>query len=64
MKNKPKNPDQKLITLVGWDLLYFLDQNEEEKFGGICNSIIKNNNLWTKWCTHNEPHIEPLPLEF
>lgn len=59
-----KNPDPKLISNIAWDLLYFIDQNEVESFGGLCESIINNSNEWTQWCTHPEPHLQPPPLEF
>lgn len=42
-----KNPDPKLIPNIAWDLLYFIDQNEVESFGGLCESIINNSNEWT-----------------
>jgi len=39
-------------------LLYFIDVNEEERFGGISKSIKDNNKEWVKWYTCAEPHIE------
>ncbi len=37
---KPKNPDPRLITLIGWDLLYFLSVTESETYGGLTDNII------------------------
>lgn len=38
-RNQPKNPDIKVISLIGWDLLYYLDVIDPEVFGGLSKSI-------------------------
>mmetsp|Transcript_43960 Transcript_43960/g.42547 ORF Transcript_43960/g.42547 Transcript_43960/m.42547 type:complete len:222 (+) Transcript_43960:1-666(+) len=40
IKAKPKNPDPKLLAALGWDVLYFIDVTEQERFGGITASIV------------------------
>lgn len=25
MRNKPRNPDPKMISIIGWDLLFYID---------------------------------------
>jgi dynein heavy chain, axonemal len=57
-----KNPDPKIITTSGWDLLVFTDCNAVETFGGIAESIVKHFNEWLNWATCATPHIEHLPL--
>lgn len=35
-RNKPKNPDPKSLSIIGWDLLYFVDCTDPNTYGGIC----------------------------
>ena len=64
MQLKPKNPDPKLISGLGWDLLYFTDVSEQERFGELCNSIINDLNEWSVWATSADPQNDPLPLHW
>jgi dynein heavy chain len=34
-RNKPKNPDVKIITVLGWDLVFYVEICDPEVFGGI-----------------------------
>lgn len=43
---KPKNPEPKLISLIGWDLLYYLQVSEPEVYGGLADSVIQD---WKHW---------------
>ena len=64
IKNKPKNPDPKLITAIGWELLYFADVNDPERFGGLCESLITNMEQWSTWMTSTDPQDEELFSEW
>lgn len=33
--NKPSNPEPKVISNLGWDLLYFMDVTDVETYGGL-----------------------------
>jgi dynein heavy chain len=61
---RPTNPDNKLISSMGWDLLYFTECSDAENFGSLTNSIITNFDEWQDWATKANPHNEPLPLEW
>lgn len=39
-RNKPKNPDAKIITTIGWDLIYYVEISDPEVFGGVTQSIV------------------------
>lgn len=45
-RSKPKNPDTRIISVIGWDLLYFVDATDPNTYGGICISIAQN---WSEW---------------
>lgn len=49
-KNKPKNPDIKVIAAIGWDLLYYSDLNDDS-YKGITDEIAKNWDDWSDWTT-------------
>lgn len=38
-RNKPKNPDPRMISIIGWELLYYIDVMDSATYGGLCNSI-------------------------
>ncbi len=61
---KPKNPDPKILSIIGWDLLYFLQVSEPESYGGLADSISSNWKYWNVWAQRGDPHLEPLPLEW
>ena len=63
-KNKLKNPDPKVLTVLGWDLLCFIDANDSEIFAGMTQSIVKHFDDWLHWATSPDPHIEHLPLDW
>jgi len=63
-KEKPANPDPKLISITGWDLLYSLECNEPEIFPSIANDVIDKHEAWHKWYTSENPHEEDLPGEW
>ena len=60
-KAKPRNPDIKLISLIGWDLLYYSNLVDSETYGGVTTEISKNFANWAKWAQKNDPQVEPLP---
>jgi dynein heavy chain len=64
IKIKRKNPDPKLLSTIGWDLLVYADFNEPSTYGGIVESVITEIDQWSQWATSNEPHTEPLPLDW
>jgi dynein heavy chain len=64
LKARPECPDNKIFTLIAWDLIYYTDVNDSESFGGITKSIVKNWKIWEEWATCAEPHTSPLPLEW
>lgn len=60
----PENPNPKLITKLGWLLIYSCEVNTRETFGTICDSIINDYEVWEKWFTCENPHRTDLPLEW
>jgi len=46
LKNRPENPDVKVLNPISWDLLYFMDITDPERYGGITQSISKQWNVW------------------
>jgi len=55
LKNRPENPDAKVLTVIAWELLYFLDIYDNETYGGIVNSIVKKWDAWQEWGTCADP---------
>ena len=64
LKLRPENPDIKVIIPLSWDLIYFMDINDLETYGGLTDSIVKNWDAWQEWATCPDPHSTPLPLEW
>lgn len=54
----------KIITILGWDLIFYVELCDPEVFGGITQSIVSNWDEWLKWAQKADPHTEPLPLEW
>lgn len=64
LKQRPENPDIKIITMLSWDLIYFADINNPETYGGLTQSVVKNWDVWQEWATCPDPQVTPLPLEW
>jgi dynein heavy chain len=64
MKKRPENPDTKILGPLSWDLIFYMDLNDPEVYGGITESIVKQWPAWLEWGTCAEPHTTPLPLEW
>ena len=64
LKARPENPDPKVLNPLSWDLLYFIELNDKETYGGIIDSIVKQWNVWYQWGTCHEPHTAALPFEW
>lgn len=64
MKKRPENPDTKILGPLSWDLIFYMDLNDPEVYGGITESIEKQWPAWQEWGTCAEPHTTPLPLEW
>jgi dynein heavy chain, axonemal len=56
LAKRPENPEPKIITVISWDLLYYIDINETEVFGGLIDSLVKNWDNWYEWATCADPH--------
>ena len=61
---KPPNPDPGLVPALGWDVLYYMQINQPDRFGGICDDLKGNREAWTEWETSEAPHITKLPGEW
>jgi dynein heavy chain, axonemal len=64
LKKRPENPDPKIIIPLSWDLIYYMDLNDPEVYGGLTESIVKQWPAWQEWGVCAEPHTTPLPLEW
>lgn len=51
----PENPSTSLISLISWDLAYYLEITFTEKFGGFTEHIIENISAWEDYCSSNDP---------
>jgi hypothetical protein len=45
-KTKPKNPEVKILPMIGWDLAYYAELNNKETYGGLTKSVIDD---WPDW---------------
>lgn len=59
--NQPENPSPSNISVLGWDLAYYLQIIVPEKFPLLCESIVNDINAWEDYAQSNEPQSEPLP---
>ena len=64
LKKRPENPDVKVLVPLSWDLIYYMDLNDPEVYGGLTNSIVTEWAAWQEWGTCAEPHTTPLPLDW
>jgi dynein heavy chain len=46
LKKRPENPDPKVLGPLSWDLIYYMDLNDPEVYGGLTESIVKQ---WSAW---------------
>lgn len=60
---QPQNPDKNMITVLNWDLAYFIDQNFEN-FKGLCSSIKTKLTSWKEYSLCADPLKEKLPEEW
>ena len=55
LRARPKNPELKILTAIGWDLLYFMDLNDKETYGGLCQSMAQHWHDWHDWAVSPAP---------
>ena len=63
------NPNPKLISQAGWNLLYHLDSVLSGQFAGLASEVSSafgggtaaQSAPWKQWATCDEPHLQPLP---
>ena len=53
-----------MLTLLGWELVYYIEVMFPDSFNGLQANIIKNLDAWKKWAGVPDPHLEPLPLDW
>lgn len=63
-RNKPRNPGPKIITNIGWDLIYFLDICDKDTFGGLSLHMAKHWQGWHEWATSTDPQVTPMPQDW
>lgn len=55
LKKRPECPDGKVLTSIAWDLIYYMDINDLETYGGLTDSIVKSWDAWLEWATCADP---------
>jgi len=64
-KKQPANPLPKtILNDLSADYLYSAEVVMPEVYGGIFESFTENEALWLEWAGSDNPHTEPLPLDW
>ena len=58
---QPENPAPTLVTSVPYGLMYSLELNEADTFGGLSESLRENLDKWTDWAKCDKPHLIAIP---
>jgi len=64
-KKQPANPlPVNILTDSQADFLWSAECVEEEAYGGLMESFKENEAVWLEWASGDNPHIDPLPLDW
>jgi len=64
-KKQPPNPLPKtVLSDLAADLVYSAEVVDPEVYAGLTESFKDNEAVWTEWATCENPHIDPLPLDW
>jgi dynein heavy chain len=63
VKKMPKNPEPKMLSPQGWELIYYVDLMMEA-FNGITEHTVKNIEEWRAWALKPDAYHVPLPQAF
>jgi len=60
-RDQPANPNPRIISELGWELVYYLTVGIKDVYGGLAFDVVKHLEAWTRWLQTDEPQSEPLP---
>jgi len=60
-RDQPSNPNPRIISELGWELVYYLTVGIKDVYGGLAFDVVKHLEAWTRWLQTDEPQSEPLP---
>eukprot|EP00913_Durusdinium_trenchii_P027396 g25699.t2 len=64
MSAKPPNPDTDFFTDKMWDFVYAIQQYSFDRCPDLCEHITENLEDWKDWVAHEQPHLQPMPLNY
>lgn len=64
-KKKPLNPLPKnILNDLQADFIYSAEVTVPDVYAGLTQSFADNSAVWLEWAQCEQPHIDPLPLDW